>query len=63
MEEINALTADPNLWDDPEKAQKLMGERNSLEDSVSRCREIDQGLKDAEELIEMGYEPCKNCNP
>ncbi len=54
MEEINALTADPNLWDDPEKAQKLMGERNNLEDSVSRCREIDQGIRDAEELIEMG---------
>jgi len=54
LEEINSLTADANLWNNPEQAQKLMAERTYLEDSVKGCRDLEQGVKDAEDLIELG---------
>ncbi|MGB1415844.1 MAG: peptide chain release factor 2, partial [Paracoccaceae bacterium] len=34
LEEFNARVEDPDLWNDPEKAQKLMRERQSLVDAV-----------------------------
>ena len=48
------MTADQTLWDDPEKAQKLLSERNYLETSLQGCRDIEREMKDALELIEMG---------
>lgn len=48
------MTADANLWNNPEQAQKLMAERTYLEDSVKGCRDLEQGVKDAEDLIELG---------
>ena len=35
LEEFNAMTEDPNLWDDPEKAQKLMRDRQMLVDAIA----------------------------
>ena len=54
LEEFNARVEDPDLWNDPEKAQKLMRERQSLVDSVSVHDSIEQELKDHIELIELG---------
>lgn len=54
LEEFNAMIEDPNLWNDPAKAQKLMRERQALLDSVSTYRLIESGLNDNVELIEMG---------
>jgi peptide chain release factor 2 len=54
LEEFNALIEDPNLWNDPAKAQKLMQQRQALMDSVAGYRLIDQGLRDNVELIDMG---------
>lgn len=54
LEEFNARVEDPDLWNDPEKAQKLMRERQSLVDSVSVHDGIEQELKDHIELIELG---------
>ena len=56
LEEINALTEDSSLWDNPERAQKLMAERTRLEDAIQGCRSLEQSLKDAVELIELGEE-------
>ncbi len=42
------------MWNNPEQAQKLMAERTYLEDSVKSCRDLEQGVKDAEDLIELG---------
>ena len=42
------------MWNNPEQAQKLMAERTYLEDSVKGCRDLEQGVKDAEDLIELG---------
>ncbi len=54
LEEFNALTEDPNLWDDPDKAQKLMRERQALMDAVEECQSMIQEVSDQAELIEMG---------
>jgi peptide chain release factor 2 len=54
LEEFNAMTEDPNLWNDPARAQKLMRERQMLLDAVNRYKAMAQELSDSVELIEMG---------
>jgi peptide chain release factor 2 len=54
LEEFDAMIEDPNLWNDPAKAQKLMRERQALMDAVSTYKLIDTGLRDNIELIELG---------
>ena len=54
LEEFNAMIEDPNLWNDPAKAQKLMRERQALMEAISTFDLIDSGLRDNVELIEMG---------
>ncbi|MGG7566601.1 peptide chain release factor 2 [Rhodovulum sp. DZ06] len=54
LEEYNAMSEDPDLWNDPEKAQKLMRERQQLVDAYEACTGIAQELADQQELIEMG---------
>ena len=40
LEEFNAMVEDPNLWDDPDKAQKLMRDRQSLVDAIDTIKGI-----------------------
>ena len=54
MEEYDAMAEDPELWNDPARAQKLMRERQALVDSVATYRSIERELDDNVELIEMG---------
>jgi peptide chain release factor 2 len=54
LEEFNALIEDPNLWNDPGRAQTLMRERQALIDAVAGYRLIDSGLSDNLGLIELG---------
>ncbi|MFP3382664.1 MULTISPECIES: peptide chain release factor 2 [Tritonibacter] len=54
LEEFNARVEDPNLWDDPAAAQKLMRDRQSLVDAIDTYKGIRQDLDDSVELIEMG---------
>ena len=54
LEEFNARVEDPNLWDNPEKAQKLMRERQLLVDAVETYESIRTDLNDNVELIELG---------
>ncbi len=54
LEEFNAMTEDPNLWNDPERAQKLMRDRQVLVDAMDRYRTMSQELSDNVELIELG---------
>jgi len=54
LEEFNAMSEDPNLWDDPERAQKLMRERQSLVDAMDTYSGLKQDLADNVELIELG---------
>ena len=53
MDEINSLTADGDLWNDPEKAQKLLSERNYLETSIQSISSQEKELKDTADLIEL----------
>ncbi|GGO52362.1 peptide chain release factor 2 [Roseovarius pacificus] len=54
LEEFNARVEDPNLWDDPAKAQKLMRDRQSLVDAIETHDSIQQDMNDNVELIELG---------
>ncbi|RFP87593.1 peptide chain release factor 2 [Rhodobacteraceae bacterium 63075] len=54
LEEFNARVEDPSLWDDPEKAQKLMRDRQALVDAIETHESLAQELSDNVELIEMG---------
>ncbi len=54
LEEFNAMTEDPKLWDDPEKAQILMRDRQMLVDAMDRYSGMSQELSDSVELIELG---------
>ena len=54
LEEFNAMIEDPSLWDDQERAQKLMRERQLLIDALSTYEGIKQELSDHLEMIELG---------
>lgn len=53
LDELNALAEDPDLWNDADKAQKLMRERTHLETAIRAYDEISQELDDSVELIEL----------
>ena len=50
------MAEDPELWNDPEKAQKIMKERTRIENAVNSVREVEQGTQDQVDLIELGEE-------
>lgn len=54
LEEFNARVEDPTLWNDPEKAQKLMRERQMLLDAFTGVKKLQQDLQDNIDLIELG---------
>jgi peptide chain release factor 2 len=54
LEEFNAFAEDPNLWNDPAKAQKLMRERQQLADAVDGYKALAKDLSENVELIELG---------
>ncbi|MGY6534107.1 MAG: peptide chain release factor 2 [Pararhodobacter sp.] len=54
LEEFNAMIEDPDLWNEPERAQKLMRERQQLIDALGTHDMISRELADNLELIEMG---------
>jgi peptide chain release factor 2 len=47
---------DADLWNDPPEAQKLMRERQQLEDNISAIRELETSIDDNLGLIELGEE-------
>ena len=53
---MNNKAEDPTLWNDAAEAQKLMRERQQLDDGISGVRSLEQQLADNIELIEMGEE-------
>ncbi|MDA1042732.1 MAG: peptide chain release factor 2 [Proteobacteria bacterium] len=54
MEEFDALIENPELWNDPVRAQNLMRERQALIDQISTYRLIEGSLRDNLEFIELG---------
>ena len=56
LEEFNAMIEDPSLWDDQDRAQKLMRDRKILVDAIATYEGIRQDLSDNLEMIELGAE-------
>jgi len=54
--EVEHELAEPKVWDNPERAQSLGKERASLELIVDYIREIEEGLRDASELLSIAAE-------
>ncbi len=53
---MNNKAEDPNLWNDAQEAQKLMRERQQLDDGLNGVKAMEQQLADNIELIELGEE-------
>ncbi|MCY0094696.1 peptide chain release factor 2 [Hoeflea ulvae] len=53
---LNAKAEDPSIWDDAQEAQKLMRERQHLDDAINGLNRLETQLSDNLELIEMGEE-------
>ncbi|MGE5546796.1 MAG: peptide chain release factor 2 [Solirubrobacterales bacterium] len=53
LDELNALSEDPNLWNDADRAQKLMQERTRLDGQINGCRAVERELDDLLGLIEL----------
>ncbi|MCE9650385.1 MAG: peptide chain release factor 2 [Parvibaculum sp.] len=54
LDELNAKAEDPDLWNDPEKAQALMRERTRLDESINAYLSLETAYSDNLELIELG---------
>jgi peptide chain release factor 2 len=54
LEELNARAEDPNLWNDPAHAQKVMRDRQKLADAIDGYKSLATALSDNMELIELG---------
>ena len=54
LEELNAMSEDPGLWNDPARAQKLMRDRQTLADALDGYKALARELADQRELIELG---------
>ncbi|RLP25388.1 peptide chain release factor 2 [Mesorhizobium sp. YM1C-6-2] len=56
LDYLNMRAEDSSLWNDAQEAQKLMRERQTLEDGVKAVRGLSQALEDNIGLIELGEE-------
>ena len=55
-EELQTATADPDLWTDRERAERVSREKNSVERELALYDELDDALSDAEALLELAEE-------
>ena len=56
LESVNAELEDPNVWNDPKRAQDLGKEKKSLENIVNSLIRIEADLRDTRDLFEMARE-------
>ena len=56
MSEVAKLTEDPDIWNDPKRAQDLGKERKALESVVQTLERLGSGVRDAKELFEIARE-------
>ena len=54
MDELNKSAEDPELWNNPNRAQTLMQERTRLENAINACRALETELTENVEMIELG---------
>ncbi len=56
LREVEAALEDPNVWNDPKRAQELGKEKKNLDDIVGVIRKLDGDLADNRELFEMSQD-------
>ncbi len=56
LEELDGEMARPDLWDDPEAAQRVGQQKNVVERELARNDLIESGLDDAEVLLDLAEE-------
>jgi len=56
LTEVERELAEPDVWDDPDRAQALNRERASLEEITGTLKRLQHGIEDADELLEMARE-------
>jgi len=56
LTEVELELAEPDVWNSPDKAQALGRERSSLEAVVNTIDDLDAGVGDCRELIDMAVE-------
>jgi peptide chain release factor 2 len=54
LEEFDAMSEDPALWNDPARAQALMRDRRLLADALETYRSLSREMEDQVGLIELG---------
>ncbi len=54
LAELNRQAEDPDLWNDPQRASRVMQERTALDDQLGALSRIEQELDDQVMLIEIG---------
>ncbi|MFL0796522.1 MAG: peptide chain release factor 2 [Cellvibrionaceae bacterium] len=56
LDEVEGLLAEPDVWDDPNRAQELGRERSSLETVVKTIDDLKTGVTDCQDLLDMAVE-------
>ncbi|QEY14809.1 peptide chain release factor 2 [Cellvibrio sp. KY-GH-1] len=56
LAEVELDLGEPSVWDNPERAQALGRERSSLEMVVKTIDDLDNGVRDSRELLDMAVE-------
>tara|TARA_B100000809_G_scaffold265811_1_gene325861 strand:+ start:3058 stop:4152 length:1095 start_codon:yes stop_codon:yes gene_type:complete len=56
LTEVELELAEPSVWDDPNRAQELGRERSSLEAVVKTIDDLDSGVVDCRDLLDMAVD-------
>tara|TARA_B110000116_G_scaffold271274_1_gene291554 strand:+ start:1827 stop:2921 length:1095 start_codon:yes stop_codon:yes gene_type:complete len=56
LTEVELELAEPSVWDDPNRAQELGRERSSLEAVVKTIDDLDSGVADCRDLLDMAVD-------
>ena len=56
LEEINKRVENPDFWNDQDDALKVLKKKKSLENKIGGYEELETGLSDVEELMELAEE-------
>ena len=56
MEEVSLQLEQPDVWENPDEAQKLGKERTRLEKIVNTLADVENGAQDAREMLELAKE-------
>ena len=54
-EQLETLAADGNLWNDPERAQKILSERTALNNAIERVKQAETQVQNTYEMIEIMF--------